>query len=106
MCYLGGNNEKDTQSNRVSEHEDEESNAGEDEDDEDNVLHIKKKRKTDTAGGIAVSYICQLTDLPGKFLPKKAIQLGVPKGPLFGELQKGQTVTLDNGVQVSRCLDI
>lgn len=28
---------------------------------------------------------------------KKALQLGVPKGPLLGKLQKGQDVTLENG---------
>lgn len=31
---------------------------------------------------------------------KKALELGVPKGPLFGELQAGNTITLDDGQQV------
>ena len=32
----------------------------------------------------------------GEFFPDKAIDLGVPKGPLFGRLQRGETITLDN----------
>ena len=37
----------------------------------------------------------------GKFLPEKATELGVPKGPLFGQLKNGRSVTfVDNdGVQ-------
>jgi ribonuclease Z len=35
--------------------------------------------------------------VPAKFDPKKAIALGVPRGPLFGRLTKGETITLSNG---------
>jgi len=59
-----------------------------------------KKLKPDCKTSSAVCYICQLTSLPGKFFPKKAIELGVPKGPLFGDLQSGKTVTLQDGRQV------
>jgi ribonuclease Z len=34
---------------------------------------------------------------PGRFHPEKASALGVPKGPLLGELQHGRNVTLDDG---------
>jgi len=34
---------------------------------------------------------------PGRFFPEKAKALGVPEGPLFGQLQKGKTLTLENG---------
>ncbi len=34
---------------------------------------------------------------PGRFHPEKASALGVPKGPLFGELQHGRKVTLEGG---------
>ncbi len=30
--------------------------------------------------------ICQCADIPGKFDPKKAAELKVPKGPLFGTI--------------------
>ncbi len=34
---------------------------------------------------------------PGRFHPEKAAALGVPKGPLFGALQRGREVTLEGG---------
>jgi ribonuclease Z len=34
---------------------------------------------------------------PGKFHPKKAVALGVPEGPLWGKLQRGQNVKLPSG---------
>jgi ribonuclease Z len=34
---------------------------------------------------------------PGRFHPEQAEALGVPKGPLYGALQRGQTVTLPGG---------
>ena len=42
-------------------------------------------------------YECEIDAPPGKFLPQKAIELGVPRGPLFGRLKQGQPVTLENG---------
>lgn len=48
----------------------------------------------------AVSYICRLHDLPGKFNPQKALDLGVKKGKLFGLLQRGISITLDDGTEV------
>ena len=34
---------------------------------------------------------------PGRFFPEKARKLGVPEGPLFGKLQRGESLTLNNG---------
>lgn len=50
--------------------------------------------------------LVQMHDIPGKFDPVRAAALGVAKGPLFGRLQKGETVTLANGskVQPSDCI--
>lgn len=33
----------------------------------------------------------------GEFYPEKAIELGIPKGPMFGLLQKGENVKLEDG---------
>ncbi len=39
-------------------------------------------------------------DRPGRFHTDKAAALGVPPGPLFGELQRGRAVTLPDGRRV------
>ncbi|KAL6054622.1 TRNase Z endonuclease [Balamuthia mandrillaris] len=45
-------------------------------------------------------YICRSPDLPGKFDAQRAKQLGVPPGPLYGRLTKGETITTPAGTQV------
>ncbi|KAK9908066.1 hypothetical protein WJX75_002371 [Coccomyxa subellipsoidea] len=47
--------------------------------------------------GAAACYICQLAATPGRFLPEKAVALGVPKGPLFGRLKGGNAVQTADG---------
>ena len=37
---------------------------------------------------------------PGRFNKAKAMELGVPEGPLFGKLQRGEDVTLPDGREV------
>lgn len=39
-------------------------------------------------------------DRPGRFNADKAAQLGIPSGPLYGKLKRGETVTLDDGRQI------
>lgn len=48
----------------------------------------------------ALSYLCRLRDILGKFNPKRAIELRVPTGPYFGQLKKGTPVTLPDGTVV------
>ncbi len=38
---------------------------------------------------------------PGKFRPGAALALGIPKGPLWGRLQAGQDVTMEDGTIIS-----
>lgn len=45
-------------------------------------------------------YRIEQKDLPGELQIEKALALGVPKGPLLGQLKSGQDVTLDSGVIV------
>lgn len=42
---------------------------------------------------------------PGKFYPEKAIELGIPKGPLWSRLQRGFSVRLESG-QVVKPRDV
>jgi ribonuclease Z len=46
-------------------------------------------------------YLIELCDIPGKFLPKKAIDLGVQKGPDFGKLCRGECVVNVDGRTVA-----
>jgi ribonuclease Z len=47
-----------------------------------------------------VGYRMEEHPRPGKFNAKAARGLEVPEGPLWGKLQKGQSVTLENGVAI------
>lgn len=44
-----------------------------------------------------VGYVMEEKLRPGEFHPELAEELGIPKGPLWGRLQKGIPVTLDDG---------
>lgn len=37
----------------------------------------------------------------GEFYPDKAMELGVPRGPLFGKLQRGESVLLEDGRMIT-----
>lgn len=49
----------------------------------------------------SLGYAVYEDDRPGAFDVESAHRLGVPSGPLFGQLQRGGTVTLDSGVVVT-----
>jgi len=46
-------------------------------------------------------YVLTEKDRPGEFNVENAKALGVPMGPMWGLLQKGETVTLDDGTTVN-----
>ncbi len=49
---------------------------------------------------VCVGYVLQEDSRPGVFSPETATALGVPRGPQWGQLQRGETVELESGVQV------
>jgi ribonuclease Z len=49
----------------------------------------------------ALAYRIREFQRPGKFNKPKALKLGIPEGPLFSKLQKGQIITLPNGKQIT-----
>ena len=52
-------------------------------------------------GGGAIGYALVEKDRLGRFDPERAKALGVPEGPMWGKLQRSQSVTLENGTVVS-----
>lgn len=55
----------------------------------------------DHAGARALGYAVAEFDRLGRFNPELARSMGVPEGPLWGRLHKGETVTLPDGRLVS-----
>ncbi|TVR90435.1 MAG: ribonuclease Z [Spirochaetaceae bacterium] len=49
---------------------------------------------------VCVGYVLQEDSRPGVFSPEQATALGVPRGPQWGQLQRGETVELESGAQV------
>jgi len=67
----------------------------------------KPRRRTRRMGPAVVSYVCHTADKAGKFHPAKAKALGIPPGPLFSQLVRGNPVTLADGtvIQPEQCVD-
>jgi len=60
--------------------------------DEYDIVVFETQHRADTVGYALAEH----TRL-GRFHPERARDLGVPEGPLWGRLHKGETVTLDDG---------
>jgi ribonuclease Z len=48
-------------------------------------------------GPPSLGYALAEADRLGRFNPERAVELGIPEGPLWGRLHKGESVTLDDG---------
>ena len=55
-----------------------------------------KRAKLFRSNSVSV-FLCKLSDVPGKFNPERAAELGLPKGPQYRKLVDGQSVTAPNG---------
>lgn len=45
----------------------------------------------------ALGFVLEEDKRPGRFNKKRALELGIPEGPLFGKLQRGESVKLKDG---------
>jgi ribonuclease Z len=50
---------------------------------------------------LCLGYRLEEQERAGKFHPQRAAALGVPKGPMWGRLQQGQSVVLDDGREIA-----
>jgi ribonuclease Z len=51
----------------------------------------------DHRGARALGYAIVEDDRKGRFHPDRARELGIPEGPMWGEIHRGRSVTLDDG---------
>jgi ribonuclease Z len=51
----------------------------------------------DHRGPPSIGYVIAEKERRGRFNPELAAQLGIPEGPLWGKIHRGESVTLDNG---------
>jgi ribonuclease Z len=52
-------------------------------------------------GRFCLGYRLEEHDRPGKFKPHKAVALGIPQGVLWGKLQRGESISLENGKEIT-----
>lgn len=69
--------------------------------DEQFIVHCKKIEHVIQSYGFRI----EQKELPGKLNSELAKGLGVPNGPMLGQLKNGQDITLDNG-QIIRSIDV
>ena len=55
------------------------------------------KRKKQCVSNTTAAFVCKLVDIRGKFDPQKAKSLGLPPGPLYRSLTRGESVVAPNG---------
>jgi ribonuclease Z len=56
------------------------------------IVVFETEHRADTVGYALVEHVRL-----GRFNPARALELGIPEGPLWGRLHKGESVTLDDG---------
>ncbi len=59
-----------------------------------------KNEAKDPIDQSVTAYVISVKPKPGRLLAKKCIEMGVPTGPLLGELKLGRDVVLDDGTVV------
>lgn len=68
--------------------------------DDDTSSPLAKKLRILKQNNSVMSYLCKFADVPGKFNPLQAKQLGLKPGPLYAQLKNGKIVVAPNGKEV------
>ena len=61
---------------------------------------LAKKIRILKQSNCVMSYLCKFTDVPGKFNPSQAKELGLKPGPLYAQLKNGKIVVAPNGKEI------
>jgi len=56
-----------------------------------------KKAKSFSKCTSTAAFVCKLVDIPGKFNPQRALELGLSPGPIYKALVNGKAVTTQDG---------
>jgi len=59
-----------------------------------------KNEAKDSIEQSVTAYVISVKPKPGRLLVQKCVEMGVPTGPLLGELKLGRDVVLDDGTVV------
>jgi ribonuclease Z len=59
------------------------------------IVVFETEHRADTVGYALVEHVRL-----GRFHPERALELGIPEGPMWGRLHKGQAVVLDDGRRI------
>ena len=60
----------------------------------------KRMKRSSTPVDVTMAFVCKLSDMPGKFNPSKAKELGLRPGPLYSKLVQGESVLTPEGKTV------
>ena len=68
--------------------------------DDDASSPLAKKIRILKQTNSVMSYLCKFADVPGKFNPSQAKELGLKPGPLYAQLKNGKIVVAPNGNEI------
>lgn len=74
---------------------------------DDLTIHSQRYSVSSTTNSCThICYVGETAIIKGKFDVNKAVQLNIPKGPLYGKLKNGEAITLPSGeiIQPSQVL--
>lgn len=68
--------------------------------DDDTEGPLAKKLRILKQSNYVMSYLCKFANIPGKFNPSQAKELGLKPGPLYAQLKNGKIVVAPNGKEI------